>query len=195
MRTFSDLAFPTSVRTSAAVRDGALILAGSVLVALSSKVQLPAWPVPMTLQPLAVLLVGMALGARRGCLALVAYLLEGAAGLPVFALPGAGLAYFAGPTAGYLLAFPLAACLVGFLAERGWDRRFMTSVAALAIGQIVILSLGSLWLSLHVGLKGALVQGFLQFLPADAVKIVLAAMVLPGVWKLVGRNQPSPSQP
>ena len=195
MRTFSDLTFPTSVRTSAAVRDGVLILAGSALVALSSKVQLPAWPVPMTLQPLAVMLVGMALGARRGSLALVAYLLEGAAGLPVFALPGAGLAYFAGPTAGYLFSFPLAAGLVGFLAERGWDRRFMTSVAALAIGQIVILSMGCLWLSLQIGFKGALAQGFLQFLPGDVVKIVLAAMVLPGVWKLVGRRRPSPSQP
>jgi biotin transport system substrate-specific component len=195
MRTFSDLAFPSSVRTSAALRDGALILAGSALVALSSKVQLPAWPVPMTLQPLAVLLVGMSLGARRGCLALIAYLLEGAAGLPVFAHPGAGLGYFAGPTSGYLFAFPLAAGLVGLLAERGWDRRFGTSVAALAIGQVIILTLGCLWLSVHVGLSAALAQGVLPFLPGDAVKIILAAMVLPGVWKFVGRNQSATSNP
>lgn len=185
MRTFSDVAFPTKLRSSAQVRDGLLILAGTALVALSAKVQVPSWPVPMTLQPLGVLLVGMSLGARRGCLCLVAYLMEGALGLPVFALPGAGPAYFVGPTAGYLFSFPIAAAIAGHLAEQGWDRRFVTSVAALAIGQVVILTLGSLWLACQIGFAAAMIQGFVQFLPGDAVKIILAALVLPAIWKWV----------
>jgi len=187
MRTFGDLVYPGAVRRDALVRDGVLILAGSLLVALCAKIQLPTLPIPMTLQPFAVLLVGAVLGSRRGALALIVYLLEGAAGLPVFAGVAPGLAYFAGPTAGYLFAFPIAAFVVGALAERGWDRRFISAVAVMAVGQVIILAMGFAWLTAFVGVREAFLVGVAQFLPGDALKILLAATALPLGWRCVRR--------
>lgn len=190
MRTFGDLVCPRTVRHHVLLRDGALVLTGSLLVALCAKIQLPALPVPFTLQPFAVLLVGAALGSRRGALAMIAYLLEGAVGLPVFALPGAGPATFVGPTAGYLLAFPAAAFVVGSLAQRGWDRRFPTAVAALAAGEVVILASGFAWLALFVGVDRAFVTGVAPFLPGDFLKVLLAAVALPAAWRWLRRLDP-----
>ncbi len=187
MRTYADLICPSAVRRDAMIRDIALILAGSVLVTVCSKIQLPMLPVPVTMQPFAVLLVGAALGSRRGALAMGAYLLQGVMGLPVFALPVAGLAYFASPTAGYLLAFPIAAFIVGRLAERGWDRRFGTAVAALALGQVVILAFGFAWLMASLGVERAFATGVAPFLLGDVLKVLLAATALPAGWHVVRR--------
>jgi biotin transport system substrate-specific component len=189
MNTLVDTVYPRKHQDQAIVRDALLIVAGSALVALCAKVQIPMWPAPMTLQPFAVLLVGAVLGSRRGGLALIAYLLEGAAGLPVFAHPIAGLAYFVGPTAGYLFAFPIAAYVVGRLCEQGWDRRFSTAAAAMAIGHGIILGLGFLWLTPILGPKAAFTGGVLQYLPGDVIKIAAAAAALPAVWKIAAKQQ------
>ena len=184
MDTLSDLVFHGASRRHVLVRDGLLVLAASMLIAVCAKVQVPG-PVPMTLQTFAVVLVGATLGASRGAVALLAYLLEGAAGLPVFAGPVAGLAYFAGPTAGYLLGFVAAAWVVGSLAERGWDRRFLMALWVFAVGHALILALGSAWLALQVGVQVAFREGLWVFLPGAAVKILLAAGTLPVAWKCV----------
>ena len=186
MQTLSDLVFHSATRRRVLVRDGLLVLAASMLIAVCAKVQIPG-PVPMTMQTFAVVLVGATLGARLGAAALLAYLLEGAAGLPVFAGPVAGVAYFAGPTAGYLFSYVPAAWVVGSLAERGWDRRFVAALGVFALGHALILVLGSAWLSLYVGVQVAFREGLWVFLPGAAVKILLAAVALPTAWKCVRR--------
>ncbi len=174
-----------------------LVLAASGLVALLARLSifLPFSPVPMTGQTLGVLLAGAALGGRGGMLAMLAYLAEGAVGLPVFAGGAAGLGPLLGPTGGYLLAFPLAAGLVGFLVERfGIHRRVVSALASMVVANLLIYLLGLLWLwvwssavgrSMSVG--GLLWMGFWPFLPGDAVKAVLAAVLLPGTWHLLQR--------
>jgi biotin transport system substrate-specific component len=186
MRTLGDTVLGGVLRRDAFVRDGLLVLAGSLLVAVCARIQVPG-VVPTTLQTLAVVLVGASLGSRRGALAMVAYLLEGVAGLPVFALPAAGPGYLAGPTAGYLIGFVAAAFVVGLLAERGWDRRFATAVCAFGVGHVLILTIGYSWLSLHLGTTAAFATGVVAFLPGAAVKTVAAAAVLPTCWRVVRR--------
>ncbi len=185
--TLSDLIRPAKGAKEATVlRDIVLVLAGSLFVAACAKVQAPTWPVPMTLQPFAVLLVGAALGSRRGGLAILAYLLEGASGLPVFAsAPYGGAAYLMGPTAGYLLGFVPAAYVVGLLAERRWDRRFVSTLAAMAIGQSIILACGFAWMAVGVGAKAAFATGVAPFIVGDILKIALAAVALPGAWRII----------
>jgi biotin transport system substrate-specific component len=185
---YADLLRPT-MRRSALLYDAALVLGASLVIALSAQVaiQLPFSPVPITGQTMAVLLVGALLGSRRGALAVLAYIAEGLAGLPVFAGGAAGLARLFGPTGGYLVGFVAAAFLVGWLAERGWDRRFGTTLAAMTLGNLVIYGVGAVWLAVFVGgLSRAWSLGVLPFLPGDALKIVLAAVLLPGGWKLLG---------
>ena len=185
---YADLLRPT-MRRSALLYDAALVLGASLVIALSAQVaiQLPFSPVPITGQTMAVLLVGALLGSRRGALAVLAYIAEGLAGLPVFAGGAAGLARLFGPTGGYLVGFVAAAFLVGRLAERGWDRRFGTTLAAMTLGNLVIYGVGAVWLAVFVGgLSRAWSLGVLPFLPGDAIKIVLAAVLLPGGWKLLG---------
>ncbi len=194
MRTFGDTVFGATVRRDAIVRDGLLILAGSLLVAVCARIQVPG-VVPMTLQTLAVVLVGAALGSRRGALAMGAYLLEGAAGLPVFALPAAGPGYLAGPTAGYLLGFVAAAFVVGRMAERGWDRRFATAVGTFGVGHLVILAVGYVWLSMYLGTTAALADGVVKFLPGAVMKTIAAAAVLPTCWRLVRRVEAHGDRP
>jgi biotin transport system substrate-specific component len=163
-------------------------LAGSWLIALSAQVAipLPFSPVPVTGQTLAVLLVGALLGSRRGSLAVLAYIAQGLAGLPVFAGGALGMARLLGPTGGYLVGFAAAAFLVGLLAERGWDRRVLTTAAAMILGNLVIYAIGALWLAPFVGgLEQALATGVLPFIPGDLVKIVAAALLLPAGWKLL----------
>jgi biotin transport system substrate-specific component len=141
--------------------------------------------VPITGQTFAVLLTGALLGSRLGALAMFAYLLEGAAGLPFFRGGGGGVPHLFGATGGYLLAYPVAAFVTGLLAERGWDRKFLTAAAAMAIGSAVILAGGWLWLSRFVGAEQAFTLGVARFIVGDVVKIALAAAVLPTGWKLV----------
>ena len=180
-----------------AVKLVGLALIGSALIAISAHIQVPFWPVPVTMQTFAVLVVGMAYGWRLGGATILTYLAQGAAGLPVFA-KGAGLAYFAGPTTGYLIGFVVAAMLVGWLAERNWDRSFLKTMAANAMGTAIIFTSGFAWLSLFLAnAKGipvseaALVAfnvGVTPFLIGAAAKIALATAVLPFAWKLLGKR-------
>ena len=173
--------------------DALLIVLCSALVGLGAQVSipLPFTPVPVTGQTFAVLLTGMLLGSRRAAIAMLLYLAEGAAGLPVFAGGAAGAAVFAGKTAGYLLAFPLAAFATGLLAERGWDRKPWTAALCMFLGSLVILSLGALVLSAFVcGVRNGFALGFLPFLPGDVVKTALAALALPAAWRVLERRGP-----
>jgi biotin transport system substrate-specific component len=175
-------------------RSAALVVAFSLFVALAAQVAVPLpWtPVPVTAQTFAVLLTGALLGSRLGSLALVAYLVEGAVGLPFFSGGGGGPQYFVGPTAGYLFAFPAAAFVTGLLAERGWDRRFATAAAAMALGSLVILAGGWAWLTLLTGSASrALAGGVAPFLVGDIIKIALAAAALPAGWALLRRKSSS----
>jgi biotin transport system substrate-specific component len=163
-------------RPSLAVR-AAFVGLGALLVAASAQVQVPFWPVPFTLQPLAVLVVGGLLGAGPGAAALVLYLVLGCLGLPVFAGGGAGAAHLLGPTGGYLLAFPVAAALTGHLAGR--EPRVLRALLACAAGMVVIHVGGAAQLAALTGdLARALRVGFVPFLTGDLVKVGLAALVL-----------------
>jgi biotin transport system substrate-specific component len=182
---------------SAAIRIAAvLFVAGLTAVAAQVSVHLPFTPVPLTLQPMVVLLGGAALGSRLGAASQVLYLAAGIAGLPVFAasavLPPGPLRLL-GPTGGYLLSYPIAAFVTGWLAERGFDRRYLTSVAAMGAGLAIIFAFGVTWLAwfarpASAGLTAALRTGFFAFLPVDIYKILVAAAILPGVWKITGRH-------
>ncbi|MBE3557617.1 MAG: biotin transporter BioY [Ktedonobacteraceae bacterium] len=175
-------------KSAGLVRDGLLIIGFSLFLALCARVSfhLPFTPVPISLQTLAVLLSGAALGSRRGALAMLVYLAEGIAGLPVF-VGGAGLAYLAGPTGGYLVAFPFAAFAVGWLCEQGLDRRYLTSALAMLPGSVIIYALGMAWLAvlLHGNLTRAFVLGVLPFIPGDLLKLIVAAALLPTAWMIV----------
>jgi biotin transport system substrate-specific component len=175
----------------------AAVLFVTALTAAAAQVSipLPFTPVPFTLQPMIVLLGGAALGSRLGPSSQVLYLLAGIAGLPVFAaspvLPQ-GLGRLIGPTGGYLLSYPIAAFVAGWLAERSFDRRYLTSVVAMTCGLAIVFAFGVAWLAwfaqpVAVGLPAALRAGLYPFLAADALKVALASTVLPGVWKLIGR--------
>jgi|GEM_PF-30314 len=172
---------------NAVTRAIVLIVAGSLLLTLSAKVQVPFWPVPMTMQTFAVLSIGAAYGSTLGAATVLAYLAQGAVGLPVFA-KGGGLAYMMGPTGGYLLGFLVAAWLVGKLAERGLDRRVPTALAVFLLGDLVIFAFGVGWLASLIGLEKAWAAGVVPFLPAEALKIALAMAVLPLAWRLGERR-------
>ena len=171
-------------------RSALLVTGFSLLTAAAAQVvvPLPFTPVPLTGQTFAVLLTGALLGPRLGALAMLAYLAEGAAGLPFFRGGAGGVAHFSGATAGYLLAFPAAAYVTGLLAERGWDRRFVTAAAAMALGSFVILACGWAWLALMFkGGAEAFRLGVAPFLPGDVLKVALAAAALPAGWALLRR--------
>lgn len=164
-----------------------LVVLGSLLIAAMAQVRiaLPFTPVPVTGQTFAVLLVAAALGSRLGPAAVAAYIAEGAMGLPVFAGGGAGAAWLAGPTGGYLAGFMAAAILVGWLAEKGLDRKLATAIAAFAAGTFVIYAAGALWLSIYVGFDKALATGVAPFIAGDVIKAVLAGLALPAAWKVI----------
>ena len=154
------------------------ILLGVALLAVSARVQIPFWPVPMTLQTLAVLVIGAACGARLGVATVLAYLAAGAAGLPVFA-GGAGPAYLAGPTGGFLVGFLAAAWIVGHFADRGYGRTVMEALAVLVIADAAIFTLGVGWLSGIIGFEKAVTAGLTPFVLAEVLKIGLAAALWP----------------
>ncbi|MBS1802088.1 MAG: biotin transporter BioY [Acidobacteria bacterium] len=171
-----------------------MVLAGSALVAVSSHVTVPLWftPVPLTLQPFAVLLLGLILSPRQAAATLGTYLLEGAAGLPVFApgfVLGAGLAHLWGPTGGYLMSYPVATMLVSWL-RKHVSRGFAGAVLSAAAGNGVILLCGLAWLaaSTHAQFGSAVSLAVLPFLPGDALKVVAAAGIVTG-WDRVRRKQ------
>ncbi|MFC1738503.1 biotin transporter BioY [Planctomycetota bacterium] len=173
-----------------------LILGGAFLIALCAHIKIPLFPVPVTGQTFAILMIAALFGARRGCLSVCAYLAAGAAGLPVFAASPSGIPAFAGPTGGYLVGFVFAAYLVGTLAERGWDRKAGTTVLAMVLGNVVIYAFGLFWLwclfaagRVSLGGKSLLAAGVYPFVIGDVLKILLAAGILPGGWKLLeGRD-------
>jgi len=179
--TFDDSVRPSAKRQDfTRLYDLALVLGGSLFVALSSRVAvpLPFSPVPVTGQTMAVLLVGIVLGARRGALSVLLYLVEGMLGLPVFAGGAFGIARLVGPTGGYLWGFALAAFVVGLLAERGWGRRMHSAIVAMLIGNAAIYLLGLPWLARFTGIGRVLPLGLYPFLPGDLIKVLLATVVL-----------------
>jgi biotin transport system substrate-specific component len=167
-------------------RDLLLITAGALLVALLAQVRipLPFTPVPLTGQTFAVLLVGAALGSRRGLASLGLYTALGLVGLPVFAGGSSGTSALLGPTGGYLLGFIVSAYVIGLLAERGLERSLQTSLLPFLVGTVLIYALGAGWLAFYVGPANAISKGILPFLLGDTFKIVAAALVLPAAWKL-----------
>lgn len=166
------------------MRQAALVLVGSAVIAVSARIQVPMWPVPMTMQTLAILLIALSFGARLATATLGAYLLQGALGLPVFST-GGGIAYLISPTAGYLFGFLAGALVVGHFADRGWHRTSLGTLAAMAIGSAIIYTFGAGWLAIHVGLAQAVSLGVLPFLAGDLVKAAIAMVILPQVWSLV----------
>lgn len=172
------------------VRQVGLVIGFSLLTALAAQVVIPIGPVPITGQTFAVLLTGALLGSRLGALAMIAYLIEGASGLPFFAGGHFGFLYVMGGSGGYLVAFPAAAYITGAFAEHGWDRRFLTAAAAMAIGSALILLSGWAWYSIvvHTSPLVTLFDAVIKFIPGEIIKIALAAAVLPSGWKLLRKS-------
>jgi biotin transport system substrate-specific component len=167
---------------SQALHKAALVVLGVVILTLASKVQVPFWPVPMTLQTLAVLMIAATAGARLGTATVLAWLALGAVGAPVFA-SGGGLAYMMGPTGGYLAGFLVAAFVVGQLADRGYGRTLASALVMLLAGEVVIYALGLAWLSAFTGAEKAIAVGLVPFIPAEILKLALGTALLTAVWK------------
>ncbi|MEI7554714.1 biotin transporter BioY [Candidatus Chlorohelix sp.] len=187
--TFSDL-IPTS-RRLVWVREASLIVGFSLLIALAAQVRFyipPISEVPFVASNMIVVLAAAILGSKRGLAAVGLYLAEGALGLPFFANGNSGFSALTGVTAGYLFGFAVSAFIIGWLAEKGWDKRFTTSFLAMLIGNLIILVMGGFWYSLTFGVELAFTRAILPFLLADAVKMVLAAVVLPSAWFLVKKR-------
>jgi biotin transport system substrate-specific component len=189
--TLIDQLWPTG-RVVNSLRAVLLAIVGTGLLWLSAKIQVPFWPVPMTMQTFVVLVLGMAYGWRLAGATLILYLAEGALGLPVFAgtpEKGIGLAYMLGGTGGYLIGFVLAAAVCGFLAERGWDRRVVTTAVAMLIGNVVIYVPGLLWLGVLFGWDKPIIEwGLTPFILGDLTKLALAASILPLTWRWLSRR-------
>ena len=180
----SDRLWPVSDNSLA--RTAVLAVVGSLIVAAAAQINVPMLPVPMTLQSLAVLAIGAAYGARLGALTLALYALEGVVGLPVFAEFKSGfmLASF-----GYVLGFILAAGLVGWLAERGWDRSGVKMFAAMLLGAAVLYGPGLAWLAVWIGSFAKAIEfGLLPFIAGDVVKAAIAALAFPAAHALMGRR-------
>ncbi len=192
--TIADFLVPIRVgeRVNARVRDVALVVAGALLIYLTARVSIPVpgSPVPITGQTFGVLLVGGALGFRRGIIAVGLYVLLGVVGLPFFAEGKGGLSVIWGATGGYLVGFLVAGAAVGRLAELGWDRRIGGALGAMLLGNAVIYVVGLPWLKVVTGMSVAdtVANGLTPFLFGDALKLVLAAVLFPASWWIVGRR-------
>jgi biotin transport system substrate-specific component len=173
--------------TRSLATDVALVVGGAAIVGIAAQFAVPLWPVPVTGQTLAVLLVGSILGAVRGAISMVVYLVMGIAGLPVFSDASAGLDVLAGPTGGYVIGFIFSAALVGWIAERAGDRRFLGAGVGFAMGTIVTITFGLLWLSatLNLDLDQTLRGGLYPFIIGGILKSLIAAAVIPLVWRAV----------
>ena len=173
------------------VTDVALIFAGAVLTAIAAQIAIPMWPVPITGQTFAVLLVGAVLGASRGALSMITYISLGAAGLPVFTGAVSGITF--GTTFGYLVGFIAAAAVVGWLSQLNWHKKVSGVLASFAIGNAVIYMFGLPWLAFALSNLGiasdagaVIAAGLVPFLVGDAIKMALAAAALPLAWKYLG---------
>ncbi|MEX0924130.1 MAG: biotin transporter BioY [Rhodovibrionaceae bacterium] len=172
---------------SRVARNVVLAILGAALLTIAAKVQLPLYPVPMTMQSFVVLVLAMAFGWRLGGATVLLYLAEGAVGLPVFA-SGSGLAYLGGTSGGYLVGYLVAALALGWLAEKGWDRSPLLSLLALTLGSAIILALGTAWLTVLIGYSEAL-AGFAPLLIGAAVKLALAMAAILFAWHRVARSR------
>jgi biotin transport system substrate-specific component len=175
-------------------RQMAFAVCGSLVLWVSAKAQIPFYPVPLTMQTLVVLTIGVVAGWRLGAATVALYLIEGACGLPVFAgtpEKGIGLAYMLGPTGGYLIGYVAAAAACGWLAERGWDRNIATTALAMIAGNVLIYACGLLWLGTLLGWdKPIFAWGLTPFLLGDLLKIGLAAVLFPTTWQLLKLRDP-----
>jgi biotin transport system substrate-specific component len=175
-------------KTVTLFRWGVLILVGSLFLAVCAQITVWTVPVPVTMQTFGVLVVGAVYGWRLGAATVAAYLVEGAIGLPFFAGLTGGLPILFGPTGGYLFGFVAAAAMVGWLAERGWDRNILTMALAMLIGNVVLYVPGLLWLSTFFGWEKAIEYGLSPFILFDAVKLAAAALLLPAAWQFLRRG-------
>lgn len=158
----------------------------SLLLILSAKIKVDLYPVPMTLQPLAVLMIAMLCGRNISVAAVSLYLFQGMVGIPVFAY-GGGLPYLLGPTGGFLFGFLFASMIIGELADRGWGKQNFKSVFAMLTGLMVIYVFGIFQLSILKGFDFAIINGLKPFIVGDLYKLILAALILPQIWKLVNK--------
>jgi len=182
--------WPVQDQRLAAIRNLLIAIVGSLLLWASAKVHIPFYPVPLTMQTYMVLVIGAVCGWRLGGATVLLYLAEGAMGLPVFSgTPerGIGIAYMTGPTGGYLLGFLLSALLIGWLAERGWDRSLWRMLVAMTLGHVLILALGAGYLATLLGGAAAWANGVEPFLWATVLKTALAGATLPAAWSLLRR--------
>ncbi len=175
--------------------DVVLVVAGAALTAVSAQIAVPLWPVPVTGQTLAVLLVGVTLGAVRGGISMVLYALLGIVGLPVFSESSSGWSVVAGPTGGYIIGFIFAAILTGWLAQREWDRKLLRAFVAFLVGSVVTFAFGLPWLATYLGAVGApndlnyvLSAGLYPFILGGVVKAILGAGIITLAWAAVGRR-------
>lgn len=159
----------------------------SLLLIVSAKIKIDLYPVPMTLQPLAVLMIAMLCGRNIGFASIGLYLFQGMIGLPVFAY-GGGMPYLMGPTGGFLIGFLIAGVIVGELADRGWGKEIFKSVSAMILGLIVIYICGILQLSIIKGFDYAIIKGMEPFIVGDLYKLILASLLLPQIWKLAKKS-------
>ena len=183
--TLAHTLWPAQTGSARVLRSVLLALVGTVALTISAKAQIPFWPVPMTMQTFVVLVIGMAYGSRLGAATVALYLLEGALGLPVFAgtpEKGIGLAYMMGPTGGYLAGFVVGAWVCGKLAERGFDRSPLKSLAAMSLGHALIFVFGVAWLAQMMGMEKAFMVGVAPFWAATIVKTLLGVVTLPLAW-------------
>ncbi len=184
-------AFGASEGTALRIKQIVLVALGIVALAICAKITIPMWPVPLTMGTFAVLTIGAAYGPRLGLATIVGYLLVGALGFDVFAGSSAekyGITYMMGGTGGYLVGYVLATLALGYAARQGWDRSVAKMAGALFVGNALIYVPGLLWLGILYGWdKPILEWGLTPFLAGDAIKLVLAALLVPAVWKLVGK--------
>ena len=161
-----------------------LALFGTFLLAISSKVQVPFWPVPMTMQTFVIFLIGMTYGVRLSFVTVALYLFEGAAGLPVFA-SGGGIAYLIGPTAGYLYGMLFASVAISYLANLGFSKTYFKATLSLVAGSIIIFSIGIIYLGSIIGYEKAIAAGLFPFIPSELFKIALAVSLIPTIHKII----------
>lgn len=178
------------------VSDIALVTAGAALVAVLAQVAVPLWPVPVTGQTLAVLLVGASLGAARGAASLSLYALLGAVGLPIYSDASSGCSVLLGPTGGYIIGFIASAAIVGWAAERSWDRGWYKPIITFIGGSLVVFAFGLPWLAVALGqlglpndLQSVLVAGFYPFIIGGLIKAAIAAALLPALWAAAERSK------
>lgn len=185
---------PSSTTPLAAYADISLtrrilaILIGSWALAASAHIAVPMYPVPVSMQTLAVIVIGATAGWRLSAQIVTAYLLQGAAGLPFFANGASGLAYMSGTTGGFLAGFLLSAVAIGYLADRGWNRRFALLCLSMAVGHTLVFIPGVLWLSTFIGIEGAVTHGFMPFIYGSILKIALGIAIVWGSLKGLERR-------